>query len=211
MRALRFCGLKSDSPIVDIGCGGGGTLEQLEKIGFFNLRGLDCSDELLSDARQRLVTTFLIRGDAETLPFRDNSFDALLCECVLSVIHDKERALDEFGRILNRDGFLIMSDVFSRGGVGENFVPGKKPWPGSGGLPTKGRLCKWLKGHGFSSLLWEEHEGLLREFFVRMIFAGHKIPKLWRGRQGQGEEGAGRRGTSYFLLVARKRPLNTPE
>ena len=57
---------------------------------------------------------------------------------------------------------------------------------------------------GFSLLLWEEHERLLKEFVARMILAGERLPDPWGCRQGQEKRKANRPQISYFLLVARK-------
>jgi hypothetical protein len=76
-------------------------------------------------------------------------------------------------------------------------------------LPAKGRLAKedllgLLTRLGFSLLLWEEHERLLKEFAARMILAGVRLPYPWVCGQGQERKKTDRPGISYFLLVALK-------
>ena len=122
---------------------------------------------------------------AEILPFKKDSFDALFCECVLSILNDGVAALCEFARVLKEGGFLIISDVFGQGGPGRG-----QPEAKSQGLRTKGLLAKedllgLLTRLGFSLLLWEEHERLLKEFVARMILAGERLPDPWGCRQGQ--------------------------
>jgi ubiquinone/menaquinone biosynthesis C-methylase UbiE len=52
-------------------------------------------------------------GDAEALPFRDGSFDAVLCECSLCTFPDKPRAMTEVRRALRPGGRVAIADVFA--------------------------------------------------------------------------------------------------
>jgi len=166
--------------------------------------GLDPSERLLEDARTRLESTQLVRGWAETLPFKDLLFDALFCECVLSILEDSTRALLEWARVLRQGGFLILSDVFTKNGRAM-----ASPEPHSPRLPAKGPLVRedllrLLERLGFAVLLWEEHENLLKEFAARMILAGLRLPDSWCfGQEWKTRKGDGMK-LSYFLLVGRK-------
>jgi SAM-dependent methyltransferase len=203
-RALEVCGLPPGARIADIGCGAGGTLEHLEQTGVYWSVGLDYSETLLGEAVPRLASGRLVRGRAEMLPFKKGSFDALFCECVLSILGERMTALRECARVLKEGGFLIVSDVFSQGGPGQGRLEER-----SQRLPAKGRLAKedllgLLTRLGFSLLLWEEHERLLKEFAARMILAGVRLPYPWVCGQGQERKKTDRPGISYFLLVALK-------
>jgi ubiquinone/menaquinone biosynthesis C-methylase UbiE len=204
-RAFEICSLPPGSRVADIGCGAGGTLGYLERTGVIQAVGLDYSEALLGEAVPLLVTgRRLARGRAENLPFKKDSFDALFCECVLSTLGDRTAALQECVRVLKEGGFLIVSDVFGQGGLEQ-----RQPETKSQRLPTKGLLEKknllvFLRRLGFSILLWEEHQRLLKEFVARMILAGERLPDPWGCREGQGKRKANRPQISYFLLVARK-------
>jgi SAM-dependent methyltransferase len=208
-RALEICSLPSGSRVADIGCGAGGTLEHLERNGVYRSVGLDCSEMLLGESFPRLASGRRVRGLAETLPFKKGSFDALFCECVLSILGDGITALREFARVLKEGGFLIVSDVFGRGGPGQGRLEGKPQGFRTKGLLAKEDLLGLLEKLGFSLLLWEEHQRLLREFAARMILAGVRLPDLWGCRQGQEKKKTDPSGISYFLLVARKPEAGT--
>ncbi|WP_235840216.1 DVU_1556 family methyltransferase [Citrifermentans pelophilum] len=190
-RALEVCNLPAGSVVADIGCGAGETLQHLERSRLFRLVGVDASLTLLAVAATRLETARLVYGRAEKLPFEKESIEALFCECVLSIVGDKQAALDEFARVVKDGGFLVLSDVFKKAGGGE-----------AGGLLSRAELIDSLSRRGFTVLLWEVHDRLLKEFAVRMIFAGKSLPQLWGC--GQEKKEVRNKGISYYLLVAGK-------
>jgi SAM-dependent methyltransferase len=49
-----------------------------------------------------------VRMDVTAIPFRDGSFDAVLCSHVLEHVPDDRRALRELHRVLRRDGLAIL-------------------------------------------------------------------------------------------------------
>jgi arsenite methyltransferase len=203
-RALDICSLPPGSYVADIGCGAGGTLEYLEQTGIYRSVGLDCSETLLAEATPKLVSGRLVQGRAETLPFKKGSFDALFCECVLSILKERATALHEFAWVLKQGGFLILSDVFNRVAPGQGQTEASSQGLQAQGLLAKEDLLGLLTGLGFSLLQWEEHESFLKEFVVRMILAGVRLPEPWACRKGQEVKKTDRARISYFLLVARK-------
>lgn len=50
-----------------------------------------------------------VRGPIEQLPYADHSFDVLVCSWVLQHLHDPQRAIDEFVRVLKPGGRLILA------------------------------------------------------------------------------------------------------
>jgi SAM-dependent methyltransferase len=60
-------------------------------------------------------------GDAERIPFRDNTFDALVTECSFCTFPSKSVAAAEFARVLRPGGRLGMADVT----VSEKGLPGE--------------------------------------------------------------------------------------
>ena len=206
-RALQFCSLPRGSHVADIGCGAGGTLDYLERNGLCDAVGLDYSATLLKEAIPRLASMQLVRGQAESLPFRNSFFDALFCECVLSVLDERMKALHESARVLREGGFLILSDVFAAKSTAPGRPEAHSHWLGAGEALEKDDLVGFLKESGFSLLLWEEHEILLKEFVATMILAGVRLSDLWNCSERSDGTKTGRRELSYFLLVARKGAL----
>jgi arsenite methyltransferase len=202
-RALKVCALAPDSCLADIGCGTGGTLKFLQRAGFYNLAGIDSSRTLLEQARNSLKSAQFTQGNAEELPLKTHAFDALFCECVLSILSNRVSALNEFARALRNNGFLIISDVFRQENPDQREKPAESEKVMANGLQRKEEIIGLLAELGFSLVLWEEHEKSLKEFAARMILAGERIPSPWICNKGKGMN-KGPIPISYFLLVARK-------
>jgi ubiquinone/menaquinone biosynthesis C-methylase UbiE len=55
------------------------------------------------------------RGDAERLPFRDESFDVVICACAFCMLPNKQAAANEFRRVLSAGGQVGISDLTRSG------------------------------------------------------------------------------------------------
>jgi len=107
--------------ILDIGSGSGETVLTIaEKVGPTGKAvGIDFSPEGIAWARERVrernlenVAEFHLANALE-LPFPDNTFDAVISECVVCLIQDKQKALNEKVRVLKPGGRVIMHDVIA--------------------------------------------------------------------------------------------------
>lgn len=85
--------------ILDIGCSYGHILKHITPAGGTGV-GIDIDDCFAAPADN---LTF-VRADAEQLPFRDGSFDVIVCNHVYEHTDDAHRLLDEIARVLKQDG-----------------------------------------------------------------------------------------------------------
>jgi ubiquinone/menaquinone biosynthesis C-methylase UbiE len=78
------------------------------------ITGIELSTVMLAIARQRAgdlgIEADLREGDAEALPFADNSFDAAVCVLSLCTIPDPAQAIAEMTRVLKPGGKLLLLD-----------------------------------------------------------------------------------------------------
>jgi ubiquinone/menaquinone biosynthesis C-methylase UbiE len=70
-------------------------------------------DHTLESARERGISNLRpTHGDARSLPYEDDSFDAAILITVLGEIPDQDAALREFNRVLKPGGRLIVGELF---------------------------------------------------------------------------------------------------
>lgn len=85
--------------ILDVGTGTGFISGILAELGH-EVVGLDISSGMMGVAREKLGDRVeFVLGDAESLPFRDGSFDAVVCRHLLWTLPDPERAISEWVRV----------------------------------------------------------------------------------------------------------------
>ena len=97
--------------VLDAGCGEGYMSRLLAQRGA-RAAGVDVSDSLIEYARAhedagRLDLSYTV-GSLEDLPYPDDSFDAAVCNHVLSDVTDPSAALKELGRVLRPGGRLVI-------------------------------------------------------------------------------------------------------
>lgn len=91
--------LKPES-ILDVGCGEGFTLNKLQKaqIGT-KLEGIEYMDDAIQLGKEMHPDLRITKGDIYKLPYKDNSFDVVICSEVLEHLDDPTAALKELKRV----------------------------------------------------------------------------------------------------------------
>jgi ubiquinone/menaquinone biosynthesis C-methylase UbiE len=115
---LHLLHLAAGERVLDVGCGSGAVTRDIaRRVGGHGLAvGLDPSPELLAVARGLAEEAGLSdrvefrEGNALRLPFRDSSFDAVVCATVLSHVPGGEAAIPELARVLRPGGRLGIFD-----------------------------------------------------------------------------------------------------
>jgi ubiquinone/menaquinone biosynthesis C-methylase UbiE len=80
--------------------------------------GLDLTRAMLGKAlpRAKGLDFRSVQGDAQRLPFRDASFDAVVLHLILAVVPEPARCLQESARVTRRGGTLLVFDKFLKPG-----------------------------------------------------------------------------------------------
>lgn len=97
---------RSDSAILNIGCGTGGTISMLETFG--RVDNVDASDDAIAFVKQRGHGN-VSKVDDIDLPFADKSYDIVGAFDVLEHIEDHRGALLEWKRVLTDDGAVVLT------------------------------------------------------------------------------------------------------
>lgn len=98
--------------LIDIGCGNGAFLDMFhEAAPGVKLSGLDISREMVAKSRERLPGADIVEGDAENMPFTDESFDAVSCHMSIHHHPHPEKSLAEMYRILEHNGTVVINEL----------------------------------------------------------------------------------------------------
>lgn len=111
-RLVKFAGIRPGQRVLDVGCGTGVVAVTAARLGA-TVTGLDLTPQLLERARQNSqiaeVQIDWREGDAENLPFEDNSFDVVLSQFAHMFAPRPARALSEMLRVLKPGGTIAFS------------------------------------------------------------------------------------------------------
>ncbi|MGB5911300.1 MAG: class I SAM-dependent methyltransferase [Promethearchaeia archaeon] len=108
--------INENSRILDIGCGPGFLLFELQNLApDIEIVGVDSSELMIETAskkaKEKKIRKFEFKkGYAENLPIVDNSFGVITCFNSLHDFKDMQRPIEESFRVLRKTGILVLQD-----------------------------------------------------------------------------------------------------
>ena len=128
---LSLVNIKDGWTMLDIGCGGGATLQRLLKRSQdAKVYGIDISEESVAKARQINANVldkqvFVQQGSAEKLPYEDEKFDLVTAVETVYFWPNLPSCMQEVRRVLKPGGhFAIMVEVVDTDSKWTNVVEG---------------------------------------------------------------------------------------
>ena len=227
----ELCGLAPGQLVLDLGCGCGATMGLLQKAGY-RVLGLDRQMQPDAASLADSGAIQIIQADMARLPFAANCAEALVCECVLSLLAAPQAFLHQCLRVLRPGGVLLFSDLTRRepespatGGTNCNSEEGftgcikglpKDSAPDFFATPQGGSSCmdgarpaaqwgRFLQQAGFLVVHYEDHTRALVELAARMVWYGDAGPENKGASDGcTCMASGGRRKYGYGLWIAQK-------
>ena len=110
--------LRAGERVLDLGSGAGtDSLVAAQMVGpAGRVVGIDMTEEMLAKARAAAATmgfenVEFVGGEAERLPFPDESFDVVISNGVIDLVPDKDAVFSELHRVLGSGGRIQLADV----------------------------------------------------------------------------------------------------
>lgn len=100
--------------VLEVGCGKGYFFDFFTKRGD-GYYGIDIDFDEIDCLKKRTTVqennnhNKVVMGDGASLPFLDNSFDLVFCNCVIEHIHEDEAVLREASRVLKPGGEMVFT------------------------------------------------------------------------------------------------------
>ncbi len=118
---FSWLNFKGTEKVLDIACGTGQLSVKIAQNGC-DVHGIDISDESLDNAKclaeKEKVNCVFTVGNAEELPYPDEEFDTLVCNCSLEHFVNDLQALKEMNRVLKPGGEVMLTvDSLSYPGI----------------------------------------------------------------------------------------------
>lgn len=157
---LNLIDIQKGWKVLDLGSGAGiDVFMAAKRVGETgHVTGLDMTDEMLARANANAETggyknVSFVKGEIETMPFADNSFDLVISNCVINLVPDKAQAYREIRRVLKPGGRFAIADMAIRGDMPADIRKSAESWAGcvAGALDLDGYL-KTVREVGFSDV-----------------------------------------------------------
>jgi SAM-dependent methyltransferase len=165
---VKRIGIQPDSRVLDVACGTGNTAIPAARAGA-SVVGIDIASNLLVQARQRAAAETLdIRfedGDAEQLPFPDQSFDVVITMFGAMFAPRPECVASELLRVCKPGGVIAMANWTPEGFVGKSFQVTFRMLPPPPGVPAP--------------VLWGDEPTVRRRFSSGVSSLGMTRQKIW--------------------------------
>jgi demethylmenaquinone methyltransferase/2-methoxy-6-polyprenyl-1,4-benzoquinol methylase len=158
--------------VLDVATGTAAVAIELTRRTGCSVVGVDQSAEMLAEGRRRVAGAGLtdrielVEGQAEELPFVDESFDGLTFTYLLRYVDDPAATLTELARVVRPGGTIAMLEFGLPRGLAR---PAWEVWVRAG-LPVAGALI---------SPGWREVGSFLGPS-IRNFHGRHDLPSLWR-------------------------------
>ncbi|MBI5932561.1 MAG: class I SAM-dependent methyltransferase [Chloroflexi bacterium] len=113
---LPLLDIPQSGRVLDVGCGNGGISLLLADLRpDLSILGVDFEPKPLEDAsayaaRNGLKNLTFEQGDAHNLKYEDESFDAVLCQTVLTHVRDAQTVIKEITRVLKLGGVFFAAE-----------------------------------------------------------------------------------------------------
>jgi ubiquinone/menaquinone biosynthesis C-methylase UbiE len=186
--AVDICGFDQTHLVLDAGCGSGTTTRHLWERYRIRSMGTDLELKLPWNAgmetpgETRLFSPGFARSRLPDLPFKSRVFNGVFCECVFSLIPDKQTCLAEFFRVLKTNGKLVLTDLYipELFAAKIDFMRGLHP-PTSciDGALTMMALIRIIERAGFKIDIIEDHTRLLKQLAGQMVFEHGSLNNFW--------------------------------
>ena len=104
---VRIAGVHTGQRAVDVGCGTGTLAVAVAALlGEQNVAAIDPSEQFVEVCRSRIPAADVRVGAAESMPFSDASFDAVLAQLVVDGMADARRGVAEMRRVARPGGIV---------------------------------------------------------------------------------------------------------
>ncbi|MEY8001082.1 DVU_1556 family methyltransferase [Clostridium sp. Mt-5] len=209
-KAMEFCKFSQEDTLLDLGSGMGSTVNYVSEKYGIKAVGVDPSKKLIKMGKDKYKSIDLVYGTGEKIPFKDNKFKGVFAECTLSLMNDLNCVLKEVSRVLKKDGWFVINDVYAKK---SEFLKELNGFPINScmrGLHDLKSLKKSLMDNGFKILHIEDCSDMLKSLMVKIIFSHGSMSVFWNKTTRCSIDGCEFENVlrkckpGYFILMAKR-------
>lgn len=160
--------LKNVKTVLDVGCGPGAYCAELHKKGY-DVTGIDYSKNVIDRAKKEHLKMNFDVGSAYNLPYKNESFDLVICIGLLQCVYDAEKVIDELARTAKKH--IIISTLLRERKLEEpikllNKKLEKDTWPTRDYHPSEIEDMLDRQGYITTTITKHKHKLINDGFFI---------------------------------------------
>lgn len=109
---LEAVEIHSGDKVLDMGCGTGAVLSQLEQRCDLEGYGMDIEAEMIKQAAIKCPRMTILQGDCSKTPFQNEFFDSMIACMTFHHFYDQTAFAKEASRVLKQGGRLYLADPY---------------------------------------------------------------------------------------------------
>jgi arsenite methyltransferase len=153
-----FAGIKKGDHVLDLGSGAGNDCFVARALvgESGKVTGIDMTEPMIAKARAncsklKYTNVEFVSGDIEDMPFKNDTFDIVISNCVLNLVPEKIKAFSEVYRVLKPGGMFCVSDVVIKGDLPETLQKDAEMYAGCvSGAIEMNEYLEIVKNNGYN-------------------------------------------------------------
>ncbi|SOC80673.1 Ubiquinone/menaquinone biosynthesis C-methylase UbiE [Salinimicrobium sediminis] len=189
----HYAGIKKGDTVIDLGSGAGNDcfVARHETGAEGKVIGIDFTPTMIKKARTNAEklgfnNVEFREGDIDNMPVNDNTADVVVSNCVLNLVPDKPKVINEIFRVLKPGGHFSISDIVLVGELPEALREDAEMYAGCvAGAIQKGDYLQYIKGAGFENIsLQKEKPITIPDDILEKYLSEEEIKDFKKGETG---------------------------
>jgi ubiquinone/menaquinone biosynthesis C-methylase UbiE len=109
-KMLKMCDVSHGDKVLDVGCGNGSLINAIKQKENVEAYGVDISPNMIAECKKQYAGINFTVSSGESLPFDQNSFNAITICCVLHHLHNAGNFIHEAHRVLQIGGIVLIGE-----------------------------------------------------------------------------------------------------
>ena len=189
----QYAGIKKGDTVIDLGSGAGNDcfVARHETGAEGKVIGIDFTPTMINKARTNAEklgfnNVEFREGDIDEMPVNDNSADVIVSNCVLNLVPNKQKVINEIFRVLKPGGHFSISDIVLVGKLPEALREDAEMYAGCvAGAIQKGDYLQHIKDAGFQNLILQKEKTItIPDDILEKYLSEQEIEEFKKGETG---------------------------
>lgn len=189
----QFALIKEGDTVIDLGSGAGNDcfVARHETGDKGKVIGIDFTEEMIAKARKNAdllgYNNVEFRfGDIEDMPVADNTADVIVSNCVLNLVPDKQKVIEEIFRCLKPGGHFSISDIVLVGQLPQALQQDAEMYAGCvSGAIQKEEYLTYLRQMGFENISLQKEKPIqLPDDILSHYLSASELDQFKKGETG---------------------------